>query len=86
MQMLTANHRTEHEDHNGGVRGRTEGAEGVCNPIGRTIPINQDTRPQELPGTKPPIRVYMEGPMAPVAYVAEDDLIWHPWDGMPVVL
>jgi hypothetical protein len=35
--MLAANHGTEHGDPDGGVRGRTEeGAEGVCNPIGRT--------------------------------------------------
>jgi hypothetical protein len=27
--------RTEHRNPNGGVRGRTEGAEGVCNPLGR---------------------------------------------------
>jgi hypothetical protein len=33
--MLAANHRTEHGDHNRGVRGRTEGAEGILNPIGR---------------------------------------------------
>jgi hypothetical protein len=42
MQMLIANHWTEYEVPNGGVRERTEGAEGVCNPIGRTaISINQ---------------------------------------------
>jgi hypothetical protein len=35
--MLIANHWTEHGDPNGGVRERTEGVEGVCNPIGRTI-------------------------------------------------
>jgi hypothetical protein len=29
MQMLAANHQTEHRDPNGGVRGRTKGAEGV---------------------------------------------------------
>ena len=29
MWMLTANHRTEHRDTNGGVRGRTEEAEGA---------------------------------------------------------
>jgi hypothetical protein len=34
--MLAANHQTEHRDPNGGVRGKTEKAEGVCNPIGRT--------------------------------------------------
>ena len=31
MGMLAVYHRTEPEDPNGGVRGRTEGAEGVCN-------------------------------------------------------
>jgi hypothetical protein len=31
-----SNHQIEHRDHNGGVRGRTKGAEGVCNPIGGT--------------------------------------------------
>jgi hypothetical protein len=36
--MLTANHWIEHGDYNGGVRERTEGDEGVCNPIrGTTI-------------------------------------------------
>jgi hypothetical protein len=34
--MLTAKHRTEYRDPNGRVRTKTEGAEGVCNPIGRT--------------------------------------------------
>jgi hypothetical protein len=37
MQMHTANHQTEHRDPNGGVRGRTEGTEGSCNPIGKAI-------------------------------------------------
>jgi hypothetical protein len=42
MQMLTANHRTEHRDLNGGIRGRTEEAKEVCNPTGRTtISTNQ---------------------------------------------
>jgi hypothetical protein len=42
MWVLAANHWTEHEDPNGGVKGRTEGAEGVCIPIGRTtISTNQ---------------------------------------------
>jgi hypothetical protein len=35
MQMLKTNHQTEHRDPSGRVRGRTEGAEEVCNPIGR---------------------------------------------------
>jgi hypothetical protein len=37
MQILTANHWTESGEPNGGVRGRTEGAEGDCNPIERAI-------------------------------------------------
>ena len=36
MQILTANHWTEPTDPHGRVRGRIEGAEGVCNLIGRT--------------------------------------------------
>jgi hypothetical protein len=36
MVMLVANHHTKHGDPKGGVRGRTEEAVGVCNPIGRT--------------------------------------------------
>jgi hypothetical protein len=36
MQILTANHWTEPGDLNGRVRGRTEGAEGDGNPIGKT--------------------------------------------------
>ena len=31
-------------------------------------------------------RVHMEGPMAPATYVAEDYLIWHQWEGRPLVL
>jgi hypothetical protein len=40
----------------GGVREKTEGAEGVCNPIGRTTTTNQT--PSELPGTKSPTKKY----------------------------
>jgi hypothetical protein len=39
-QILTANHPTEPGDPNGRARGRTEGAGGNCNPIGRTISTN----------------------------------------------
>jgi len=34
--MLAVNHWTEDGVHNGGAKGRTEVAEGVCNPIGKT--------------------------------------------------
>jgi len=53
-QMLAANHWTEHGVPNGGIRERIEGAEGVCNPIGRTkISTNQTPSPTELQGTRP---------------------------------
>jgi len=46
MRMLAANHWTEHRYPSGRVRERTEGAEGVCNPIGRTtISTNQTPLP-----------------------------------------
>jgi len=57
MRMLAANRWTEHGDPNGGVRERTEGAEGVCNPIGGTTTLTNQT-PPELPGTKPPTNEY----------------------------
>jgi hypothetical protein len=38
--MFSANHWTEHRVSNGGVRERTEAAEGFVNPIGRTIITN----------------------------------------------
>jgi hypothetical protein len=57
MGMLTGNHQTEHGDPNGGVRGRTEGAEGDCNPIGRTT-ISTHQTPPELPGLKSPTKDY----------------------------
>jgi hypothetical protein len=43
--MFAANHWTEYGVPNRGVRERTGGAEGVCNPIGRTtISTNQNPR------------------------------------------
>ncbi|EDM14405.1 rCG65932 [Rattus norvegicus] len=52
VRMVAANHWTEQGDPNAGVREKMEGAEGVCNTIGRTtMPTNQI--PPELPGTKP---------------------------------
>ena len=59
IQMFTTNHWTKHRDPNEGIRRRTEGAEGICNPIGRTtISTNQTLHPPELPGTKQPIKEY----------------------------
>jgi hypothetical protein len=44
MQILTANHQTEPRALNGIARGRIEGAEGYCNPIGRIISTNWTTQ------------------------------------------
>ena len=41
--MLTANHCTDHGVSNGGVRERTEVAEGVWSPIGRTTMSNNQS-------------------------------------------
>jgi hypothetical protein len=38
--MHTTKHLTELGEPNGEVKARTEGAEGVCNPIGRTLLLN----------------------------------------------
>jgi hypothetical protein len=55
MQILTANHWTEVWDPYGRDRGRIEGDEWDCNPIGRPMfSTNQD--PWELPETKPPTK------------------------------
>jgi hypothetical protein len=58
MQILTANHRPESKDPNRRAKGRTGGAEGVCNPIRRTISTNWTSHLPELPGTKPPTKEY----------------------------
>jgi len=56
--MLAATHPTEHRDPSGGVRGKTEGAEWFCNPIGgTTMSTNQIPLP-ELPGTNPSTKKY----------------------------
>jgi hypothetical protein len=55
--MHAAKHRTEGEDPKGGVRLRTEGTEGVCNPRGRTT-ISTNKSPSKLPGSKPPFIEY----------------------------
>jgi len=45
IRMLAANQQTEHRDTIGGVREKIEGAEGGCNPIGRTT-ISTKKTPQ----------------------------------------
>jgi hypothetical protein len=69
--MLATNHWTKHRDPNGGVRERTEEAEGAYNPIGRTILTKQTLQSTQELNHQPK---NIEGPMAPAPYVAEDGL------------
>jgi hypothetical protein len=79
--MLTANHWTEHGIRNEGVRERTERAEEVCNPIGRTkISANQTSQSSKELNTNK--RVHM----TPVTYVAEDGLVGYQWEERPLEL
>jgi hypothetical protein len=69
MWVLIDNHWTEHGNHNRGIRGRTEGGERVCDPIGRTT-LSTNHTPHtltELPGIKPSTKKYTWGPMYPAA-------------------
>jgi hypothetical protein len=59
MQIITLNHQTKHRDHIGGLRGRTEVAEGICIPTGRTTISTNQSFPLKLPGTKPPTKEYL---------------------------
>jgi hypothetical protein len=83
--MLTANHWTEHNVPDGGIKERTEGDEGVCNPKGRTRISTRETprAPRDLTTNQ---RVHMYGSMAPVAYVSEDGLVGHQWEERSLVL
>ena len=55
--MLAVNHWTEHGVPNGGVGEGTEGAEGVCNPMGESNIVNwPDTL--EFQGTGPTTKEY----------------------------
>jgi hypothetical protein len=86
VKILTAIHPTEPKDLNGRVRGRTEGAEEVCSPIGRTT-ISTNQTPQNFQGLNQQLRsIHMEGHMAPAADVAENSLAWQQWEGWPLVL
>jgi hypothetical protein len=61
----------DHRAPNGGAIESTQGAKGICNPIGGTkILTNQ--YPLEL--------------VSLAAYVSEDGLVGHQWKEMPIVL
>ena len=77
--MFTAIHWMKHTIPNEGARESTQGAEGVCSPLGG-LPVTL-----ELPVTKPPIKEYTW--WAPTACVAEDGLedglVGHQWEESP---
>jgi hypothetical protein len=50
--MFATNHQAENGGPNGGVREKTEGAEGVCSPIGRTRISTNQMSPRTKPTTK----------------------------------
>jgi hypothetical protein len=61
---------------NGGVKERTEGAEGVCNPIERTTASTNQTH-QSSQGLTTNQRAHMVGLMAPASYAEGDGLVRH---------
>jgi hypothetical protein len=69
--MLTVIYKMEHRAPSGEARESTQGAEGVCNPIGGTT-IWTNQYPPEL--------------MTLAAYVAEDGLVGHCWEERPLGL
>ena len=83
--MYTVKHWTEHGDPNGKVRARTVVAEGVCNPIERTT-ISTNKTLQSFPRLNYQPKSTEGVPMVATGYVAEDCLIWHHWEGSPLVL
>lgn len=44
--MLASNHHTKHWNPSGEVTGRTEGAQGICNSIGKTKFSTKQTPPK----------------------------------------
>jgi hypothetical protein len=82
--MLAANHWPEHRIPNGGVRERTEEAEGVCKTLNQPDPTPLAPRAPRDQTTNQ--RVHMEGPMAPATFVAEGDIAGHQWEEKPLVL
>jgi hypothetical protein len=72
-------------DPNGEVKPRTVGADRVCSPIGRTT-ISTNQMPGSSQGLNHQPRSTEWISMASAGYVAEDSLIWHPWEGSPLIL
>ena len=71
MQLFRANQWIEVGNQYGEVKGRTEGAEEDCNPIGRTTE-STNLDPSELPGTKPKTKEHTWAGSWLWAHVLED--------------
>jgi hypothetical protein len=82
--MLTANHWTEHGVPSEGVRERTERAEGVCNPIGRTT-ISANQTLQSSQGLNHQLKSTYGGTHGST-YVADVELVRHQWEERPLIL
>ena len=63
--MITVSYWMDHRTPNGGARERTQGAKGICNPIGGTNQYYELTSTPEL--------------LTLAAYVSKDGLIGHHW-------
>jgi hypothetical protein len=67
--MLTVSYWMDHMAPNGGARESTQGAKGICNPIGgTTLRTNQ----------------YSPELVSLAAYVSEDGLVGHQWKERPI--
>ena len=69
--MLIVIYRMEHRAPNGGARESTQGAKGVCNPIGGTTKLTNQYSPELV---------------SLAAYVAEDGLVGPHWEERPLGL
>ena len=87
--MLAANDQTKYGDPNGGVRGRTEEAKAVCNPIGGTI-VSTNQPPQSSQGLNHQSKSTHGGIHGSScicsrgAYAAEDGLVRCQWEERPL--
>ena len=68
--MLTVNYWMDHRAPNGGARESTQGAKGICNPIGE----------QQYELTSTPELLSL------AAYVSKDGLVGHHWKERPIGL
>jgi hypothetical protein len=67
--MLTVSYWMDQRAPNGGARENTQGAKGICNPMGGTT-IGTTQYPPEF--------------VSLAAYVSEDDLVGHQWKERPI--